>query len=71
MEDAATSEISRAQLWQWLQHKCVLQDGRLFTRELFKQVLKEELEKLGGPSKSRLAQASSILENLVLSDELE
>ena len=31
MEDAATSEISRAQLWQWLKHKCVLHDGRPFT----------------------------------------
>ena len=71
MEDAATSEISRAQLWQWLKHKCVLHDGRPFTPDLFQQILKEELEKLGGPSKSRLAQASEILEKLVLSDKVE
>lgn len=71
MEDAATSEISRAQLWQWLKHKCVLHDGRPFTRELFLQILKEELEKLGGASKSRLGQASAILEKLVLAEEME
>jgi malate synthase len=35
MEDAATAEISRTQLWQWLHFEAELDDGRLFTRELF------------------------------------
>ncbi len=44
MEDAATAEISRAQVWQWLHHpKGVLEDGRKITQELFRQILQEEI----------------------------
>jgi len=44
MEDAATAEISRTQLWQWVHHpKGVLEDGRDITLDLFRTVLKEEL----------------------------
>ena len=47
MEDAATAEISRAQLWQWLEHPAAhLDDGRPITVDLFHQVLDEELEKI-------------------------
>ena len=47
MEDAATAEISRAQVWQWIRHpKGVLSDGRKVTAALFETVLKEELEKI-------------------------
>jgi malate synthase len=47
MEDAATCEISRAQLWQWIRHpKGVLTDGRTVTIELFRQVLAEELNQI-------------------------
>ena len=47
MEDAATAEISRAQVWQWIRHpRGVLSDGRKVTKELFRQVLDEELKKL-------------------------
>ncbi len=47
MEDAATAEISRAQVWQWLRHpKGILADGRKVTVELFKQILQEELAKI-------------------------
>jgi malate synthase len=43
MEDAATAEISRAQIWQWIRHpRGVLQDGRRVTVELFRQILAEE-----------------------------
>jgi malate synthase len=45
MEDAATCEISRAQIWQWLKHpKGVLDDGRRITPALFRAVLDEELK---------------------------
>ncbi len=45
MEDAATAEISRAQIWQWIRHPGgVLEDGRRVTIELFNQLLTEELE---------------------------
>ncbi len=47
MEDAATAEISRAQIWQWIRHpKGVLDDGRKVTVELFRQITREELAKL-------------------------
>ena len=47
MEDAATAEISRAQIWQWIRHpKGTLSDGRKVTADLFKAVLKEELGKI-------------------------
>ena len=47
MEDAATAEISRAQVWQWIRHPGgVLSDGRKVTKELFRSVLREELEKI-------------------------
>jgi malate synthase len=43
MEDAATAEISRAQLWQWVHHHAHLQDGRRVTAELVDQAITEEL----------------------------
>src|SRR3984893_2641167 len=47
MEDAATSEISRSQVWQWIRHpRGVLSDGRKVTKELFRGVLDEELDKI-------------------------
>jgi malate synthase len=49
MEDAATAEISRAQVWQWIRHpKGILSDGRKVTLELFNEVLREELSKIKG-----------------------
>lgn len=47
MEDAATAEISRAQLWQWLHHGVRLDDGRTLTPELLDGLFEEELGKLG------------------------
>src|SRR6185436_10446182 len=47
MEDAATAEISRAQVWQWIRHpRGLLSDGRKVTKELFRSVLGEELAKV-------------------------
>ncbi len=47
MEDAATAEISRAQVWQWIHHdQGVLEDGTEVNEELFREVLDEELEKI-------------------------
>ena len=43
MEDAATAEISRSQLWQWLKHESNLNDGRKVTKSLIKQMFKDEL----------------------------
>jgi malate synthase len=46
MEDAATAEISRSQIWQWVHHGCELEDGRVITADLVRQVLDEETAKI-------------------------
>jgi malate synthase len=46
MEDAATAEISRAQLWQWVHHESGLEDGRVITLELVRRFTREELDKI-------------------------
>lgn len=46
MEDAATAEISRAQVWQWIHHGVSLEDGRRVTPELFGRVTDEEMERV-------------------------
>jgi len=46
MEDAATAEISRTQVWQWIKNKSKLDDGREVTYDLFKSLLPSELEKV-------------------------
>lgn len=78
MEDAATAEISRAQVWQWIRHpKGVLDDGRKVTAELFETVLKEELEKLKyeiGEERylqRRFEEAAELFSTLTLADEFE
>ncbi len=48
MEDAATSEISRSQLWQWLHHGVRLDDGRTVTWELYHALFDDEMEKIRG-----------------------
>ncbi|MDW8059630.1 MAG: malate synthase A [Thermomicrobium sp.] len=69
MEDTATAEISRAQLWQWRFHGAELDDGRPVTAELYERIRDEEVAKLGGPGVGRLGEAREILDRLVLSDE--
>lgn len=44
MEDMATAEISRSQLWQWLYHKVSLDDGRIFNKELFLEIAESEYD---------------------------
>ena len=46
MEDAATAEISRTQVWQWIKNQSKLDDGRTVTLALYRQFLPEELEKI-------------------------
>jgi malate synthase len=48
MEDAATAEISRAQVWQWIRHEARTSDGRPVTPARVRRVIAEELEKLRG-----------------------
>ncbi len=56
MEDAATAEISRTQVWQWIHHGATLADGRTVTAGLVRDIVKSELEKNPGtPAKQSAA----------------
>jgi malate synthase len=69
MEDAATAEISRSQLWQWRTTGVALDDGRAVTADWLRGVIGEELAILGGPATGRLGEAARLLEDLVLADD--
>jgi malate synthase len=69
MEDTATAEISRAQLWQWRTRGARLTDGRIVTADLYRVVRDEELARLSGRGQGRLGDAAEILDRLVLGDE--
>jgi malate synthase len=78
MEDAATAEISRTQVWQWLHHpRGVLSDGRKVTESLFYQVLNEEMEKIRvtqGPeafSAIPYPLAANLFKEIIVNPELE
>ncbi|MGI2120732.1 malate synthase A [Shewanella baltica] len=76
MEDAATAEISRASIWQWIQHGKSLSNGKLVTKQLFKDMLVEELsnvkKELGSDrfTHGKFTQAAVLLEDITTSDEL-
>jgi malate synthase len=69
MEDAATAEISRSQLWHWITRSVVLDDGTVFDPARYAGLRDEELERLGGAGEGRLAEAVDLLDRLVLDDE--
>jgi malate synthase len=69
MEDAATAEISRSQLWQWRVRGARLADGRAVTPELYRAIRDEELSALGGRSAGRLGDAVDLLDDLVLDED--
>jgi malate synthase len=71
MEDAATAEISRAQLWQWVHREAKLDDGRTMTPQLYEQIRDEELDKIGGRHQGRVALATELLDRLVLAEEFQ
>jgi len=48
MEDAATAEISRTQVWQWIRHGAALDDGRTVTRELVLDLIEDEMQPFSG-----------------------
>ncbi|MBY0356667.1 MAG: malate synthase A [Candidatus Obscuribacterales bacterium] len=68
MEDAATAEISRAQLWLWIKRATKLEDGRQVTKELYQTIKEKELQELTKNSSGHFAQAAKILDQLVLAD---
>ncbi|MBE4599340.1 malate synthase A [Vibrio navarrensis] len=76
MEDAATAEISRASIWQWIQHQKTLDNGLTVTKALFEQYLKEEIEvvkqEIGDAryQAGRFIEAAELMARLTTSDEL-
>ena len=69
MEDAATAEISRAQVWQWIRHPSgMLSDGRKVTRELFREILNDELGKIKRFEGDRFDTARSLFDQITTDD---
>ena len=70
MEDAATAEISRSQIWQWIRSpKGVLDDGRKVTGDLFKKLLAEELAKVkAGDGEGRYEEGAKLFERITTDD---
>lgn len=67
MEDAATAEICRAQVWQWLKHGARMTNGKTVSEELVKQVLRDRVAEMHGDQ--RLQKAAQVLEGLMTSRE--
>jgi malate synthase len=73
MEDAATVEIARSQLWQWIRHKARLEDGQVIDAPMFWHALHRETEALaaergaGATSPDSVRRASTLLEEVVTS----
>ncbi|HUG13656.1 MAG TPA: hypothetical protein VMM78_01450 [Thermomicrobiales bacterium] len=68
MEDVATAEISRAQLWQWIRHCATLDTGGTVTADTYTGIRAEELTALGGPSADHYGAAANILDALILDE---
>ena len=68
MEDAATAEISRSQLWQWRRHGTLLDDGSPFDDARYARIRDEELTRIGRDT-GRVAEAAELLDGLVLTDD--
>ena len=68
MEDAATAEISRTQLWQWIHHGAKLDDGRVIDAALYRRIRDEELKTIG--ARRHIGTAARLFDELILSDTL-
>ncbi|WP_179353647.1 malate synthase A [Winogradskyella vidalii] len=77
MEDAATAEISRTQLWQWLKNEAVLEDGRTFNKEIFNTLFEDEVEKIinevgeDNLKDTKFSEAIALFKRLVTQEEFE
>ena len=75
MEDAATAEISRSQVWQWVHHGVPLAEGPTVTRELVKKIEQEELAKIRTTvgddvfKTGRYDEAASLFDDVALSQD--
>ncbi len=68
MEDAATAEISRSQIWQWIHHDVTLDTGETVTRELVNRLVQEEVAKLDGDP-AQYDQATALFLEVAVADD--
>ena len=77
MEDAATAEISRSQVWQWIHHAATLDDGQPLTAARFREALASEMAALRASlpaerfDQGRFAEAEALFERLSTADDFE
>lgn len=76
MEDAATAEISRTQIWQWLHKNIQLDDGRVFTLDLYKELLHSEINTIKQipfyqGSNTKLDTAIDLFDQLIIDKEFK
>jgi malate synthase len=78
MEDAATAEISRTQVWQWVHHpRGILDDGRKVDLDLFRKIAAEEMSKIRAEvgeaqyASVRYDLAASLFDEIIANEELE
>ncbi|WP_338732380.1 malate synthase A [Mangrovimonas cancribranchiae] len=77
MEDAATAEISRTQVWQWLKNEVKLEDGRIFTKNLYQILFDDEVEKIitevsdSNIKNTKFKLAIDLFNNLVTAEKFE
>ena len=74
MEDAATAEISRTQLWQWVHHEARLDDGRAVDADLYRTIRERgavlDPGRVGEARRNYVERAARIFDELILADEL-
>ncbi len=76
MEDAATAEISRTSIWQWIHHEKTLSSGQLITKALFREMLAQEMavvaREVGDEryQQGRFQEAARLMEQITTSDDL-
>jgi malate synthase len=77
MEDAATAEISRAQIWQWLKYGAVLENGIKVTTDFFRRAMQEEMQRVEAEvgtaafRRGRFPDAIKLFEDISLAEEFE
>jgi len=69
MEDAATAEIARAQIWQWIKSKTKTAEGDVVTNALYEKLRDEALARLSAQPGNRYSEAAKILDQIILSDQ--
>jgi malate synthase len=75
MEDAATAEIARSQVWQWIQNRSTLDDGTVVTRSVVEQIASEEIDRIrtligaGAYDAGRFDEAAALFRRVALQDE--